>query len=84
MASVGTAAVLLQLRLRNQAQDGALHSPLWLNVLGIVLALIALFPALLHLSPLLVQVIAFAAVGSFAVSSAVVLYSLRKQAPKQR
>lgn len=84
MASVGTAAVLLQQRLRHEAQGGVLRSPLWLNVLGIALALIALFPTMLHVPPLLMQAIAIAAVGSFAISSAIVLYSFRKQAAKQK
>jgi hypothetical protein len=84
MACVGTAAVLLQLRLRKKSQGGVLHPPLWLNVVGIALALIVLFPGMLHISPRLVQVMATGAVGSFAVSSAIVLYSLRKQAAKQR
>jgi hypothetical protein len=48
------------------------------------LALIVLFPGMLHISPRMVQVMATGAVGSFAVSSAIVLYSFRKQAAKQR
>jgi hypothetical protein len=84
MACVGTAAVLLQLRLRKKSQNGVLHPPLWLNVVGIALALIALFPGMLHISPRMEQIMATGAVGSFAVSSAIVLYSFRKQAAKQR
>jgi len=84
MASIGTAAVLLQLRLRNDAAAEArrLRPPLWLNVLGILFTLAALFPAVLHIGPRLTQVMVFGAVACFAVSSATILQSFRKHSPK--
>ena len=80
MALIGTAAVLLQLRLRDQP----LHSrpPLWLNLLGILFAAAALFPSALHVGPRLVQAMVLGAVGSFAIGSAMILHSLRKRSPK--
>ncbi len=82
MALIGTAAVLLQLQIRNDAERQTLRSPRWLNVVGILLALAALFPAGLRLGPRLTQAIALGAVGSFAISSAIVLHSFRKHSAK--
>jgi len=82
MALIGTAAVLLQLRIRNDAEMRPLQSPWWLNVVGILLALAALFPATLRLGPRLTQAIALGAVGSFAISSAIVLHSFRKHSAR--
>ena len=80
VAAVGAAAVLLQLRLRNreQAQAKAIHPPEWLNILGILLALTALFSDRLHLSLAVEQILTLAAVGSFAVSSVIILHAFRK------
>jgi type IV secretory pathway TrbD component len=82
MTLIGTAAVLLQLRIRNDSEMRPLQSPWWLNVVGILLALAALFPASLRLGPRLTQAIALGAVGSFAISSAIVLHSFRKHSAK--
>jgi len=79
VAAIGLAAVLLQLRLRNREQTPTVHPPLWLNVLGIVLALAALFADWFHVSSEIAQIAALGAVGSFAISSAVILHSFRKQ-----
>jgi uncharacterized membrane protein len=79
VAAIGLAAVLLQLRFRNRDQANAVRPPVWLNVLGILFALAALFADLLRLSSQVTQVMALAAVGSFAISSAVILHSFRKQ-----
>jgi len=82
MALIGTAAVLLQLRIRNDAERQTLRSPWWLNFVGILLALAALFPAGLRMGPRLTQAIALGAVGSFAISSAIVLRSFREHPAK--
>lgn len=82
MALIGTAAVLVQLRLRNDDQPRPVHSPLWLNIAGILFSLAALFPAGFHLRSAWALPLALAAVGSFALSSAILLHSFRKQAPK--
>ena len=82
VAAIGAAAVLFQLRMRNSTQSQALHAPLWLNVLGIVFALAALFPTALGLGPRLAQTIALGSVCSFAISSAIILHSFRKHSAK--
>jgi hypothetical protein len=85
MALIGTAAVLLQLRLRNENdayEKQPLRPPLGLNVLGIVLALAALFPSALHVGPRAVQAMVLGAVCSFALSSAFILQAFRKRSTK--
>ena len=47
VAAIGLAALLLQVRFR---RDLSLHSPLWLNVLGIVCAMISLFADYLRIT----------------------------------
>ena len=79
ISAIGAAAVLLQMRLRN---DPKARPPLVLNTLGILFAVAALFPAALHLKPWQVRAAALGSVGSFAISSAIILHSFRKQAAK--
>ena len=78
VAAIGLAAVLLQLRVRRDANQ-RVRGPVWLNVLGILLALTALFADILHLRSGLFQITALAAVGCFSISSVIILESLRKQ-----
>lgn len=78
VAAVGLIAVLIQLRFHNRTETEAVRSPLWLNVLGIVLALAALFADRLRLSADSAQLLALGAVGSFAVSSSMILHAFRK------
>jgi uncharacterized membrane protein len=79
VAAIGFAAVLLQLRLRNRDAQNAVHPRvIGLNLVGIACALVALFSDLLHLRSDVVQLLAFGAVGSFAISSAVIMHSFRK------
>jgi uncharacterized membrane protein len=78
VAAIGSAAVLLQLRARNREHAKVVRPPTWLNILGIVLALTALFADRLHLTLQVVQFVALGAIGSFAVSSAVILHAFRK------
>ena len=82
MALVGTAAVLVQLRLRNHDQARPLRPPLWLNVLGIAFSIAALFPGLFHLENSFAQPLALGAVSSFGLSSAIILHSFRRNTPK--
>ena len=77
VAAIGLAAVLLQLRVRRDS-DQRVRGPVWLNVLGIMLALSALFADILHLSSGLFQVTALGAVGCFSISSVIILEALRK------
>lgn len=79
VAAIGLAAVLAQLRFYNREHAHPVHGPVWLNVLGVVFALAALFAGSLHLRPALAQVMALLAVGSFAVSSAIILHAFRKR-----
>ncbi len=79
VAAIGLVAVLIQLSVYNRAHGTPVEAPLWLNVLGIVFALIALFADALHLGASLAQIMALLAVGSFAVSSAVILHGFRKR-----
>ncbi len=78
VAAIGAAAVLLQLRLRNAEQRTPLHPPAWLNILGIVFALVALFGDRLHLKPQAEQLLALGAIGCFGISSLIILHAFRK------
>lgn len=78
VAAIGLAALLLQLRLR-QGLAPAVRAPLWLNVLGVVLAGCAVFADIFRLSAAVMLVAALAAVVCFAVSGIVVLKALRKR-----
>jgi hypothetical protein len=78
VAAIGFAAVLMQLRLR-QGPTAAGRAPLWLNVLGIVFALAAVFADVLHLNPSLTLVAALSAVLCFATSGVVALAAMRKE-----
>jgi hypothetical protein len=83
LAAIGLAAVLLQLRLR---QDSLcpVRIPQWLNLIGILCAVCALFADWLRLGTNLYQVAALGAVGCFGVSSLIMLDGMRKSrvAPK--
>ena len=79
VAAIGLAAVLLQLRFYNRQQSQPVHAPVWLNVLGILFALTALFSDYLHLRTQVGQMMALGAVGSFSVSSAIILHAFRKR-----
>lgn len=78
MAAIGLVAVLLQVRLRQNVNRNV-RIPQWLNVIGILCALGALFADRLRLGPNLAQMIALGAVGCFGVSSLIVLDGLRNK-----
>jgi hypothetical protein len=61
---------------RNLPSTG--YAPKSLNAIGIIFALGALFGDVLHFSPQAIELTALAAVGCFAISSAIVLGFLRK------
>lgn len=84
VAAIGAAAALVQLRLRNRSHERPVHPPVWLNVLGIIFALGALFADFLRLNAETAQIMALAAVFSFAVGGAMILHSFHKDrlAPK--
>ena len=83
LAAIGLAAVLLQLRLRRDSLR-PVRIPQWLNLIGILCALCALFADWLRLGTNLYQVAALGAVGCFGVSSLIMLDGMRKSrvAPK--
>ena len=80
VASIGVAALLLQLRFRKDQNVGRrIHAPVWLNVLGLIFAVGAVIADFLHLN---VNVMIFAALGAvlcFAGSGIVVLGAFRKR-----
>jgi hypothetical protein len=78
VSAIGLAAVLLQLRYYNRAHSAAVQAPVWLNILGVGFAMAALFADFLGLSWQMAEVMALGAVGSFAISSAMILHAFRK------
>lgn len=78
VAAIGLAALLLQLRLRNDL-GAPVRAPLWLNVLGLVFALAAVFSDVVHLDPSRLLIAALGAILCFAASGIVVLHALRKK-----
>ena len=78
VAAIGLAAVLLQLRFYNREQSNPVVAPMWLNVLGVVFALSALFADVLKLSGPMAEVMALGAVVSFSISGALILHAFRK------
>jgi len=78
VAAIGLAALLLQLRLRRDLHT-AVRAPLWLNVLGLLFAIGAVFADMLHLAANFLLIAALGAVVCFALSGLSVLHALRKQ-----
>ena len=76
VAAIGLAALLLQLRMRSDMEKPA-RASFWINIVGIACALIAVFADLLHLNRQASLLVALAAVLCFAISSVVILKSLR-------
>jgi cell division protein FtsW (lipid II flippase) len=77
VAAIGLAALLLQVRFRRELPN--VHSPLWLNVLGIVCALISLFADYLRIPLRAQDLVAFGAVLCFGISGSLILQALRKR-----
>jgi uncharacterized membrane protein len=78
VAAIGLAALLLQLRLRRDA-GVRVRAPLWLNVLGLIFAVAAVFADIVRLNAGLLQIAALGAVICFGLSGIVVLHALRKK-----
>ncbi len=76
VSSIGLAALLLQVRFH---RDLPIHSPLWLNVLGIVCATLSLFADYLRISSRALDAVAFAAVICFGISGSLILHALRRR-----
>jgi hypothetical protein len=83
VAAIGVAALLLQLRLRpnllGSGRPASVRGPLWLNLLGVLFAVGAVFADVLHLSAVVMLIAALGGVVSFAVSGVIVLAGLRKR-----
>lgn len=84
VAAIGLAALLLQITLYNRQQNEPLRAPKWLNIVGILCALIAVFGDAFGLRAQIAQTMALGAILSFSISGAVIMHSLRKRrmAPK--
>lgn len=78
VAAIGLAALLLQLRLRRDIAK-PVHSPVWLNILGLIFALAAVFADRLRLNASGMLIAALGAVVCFAISGIIVLHALRKK-----
>jgi uncharacterized membrane protein len=76
VSAIGLAALLLQVRFRRDLPN--VRPPLWLNVLGIVFALMSLFADSLRVSRRMLELVAFAAVVCFGISGSLILRSLRR------
>jgi hypothetical protein len=78
VAAIGVAALLLQLRLRNDPH-APVRAPLWLNALAIAFAAGAVAADIFRLSAVFLFGSALGAVVCFAISGIVVLNALRKK-----
>lgn len=84
VAAIGLVAVLLQVRFYNRERPDAVRSPMWLNFVGILLALVAVSAKVLRLGADLTQIVALGAVASFGVSGALSLHAMQKQRAPQK
>jgi hypothetical protein len=81
IAAIGVVALLLQARLRPALSPSAQPSSrgtVWLNALGVVFAVAAVFADVLRLNAALMLIAALVAVVLFSVSAIIVLSALRK------
>ncbi|MFY9561154.1 MAG: hypothetical protein WAQ52_13045 [Terriglobales bacterium] len=77
VAAIGLAALLLQVRFRQDLPS--VRSPLWLNILGLICAMLVLVADLLRMPRRTLEIIAFAAVVFFGISGSRILHALRRQ-----
>ena len=77
VAAIGLAALLLQVWFRRDLPN--IHPPLWLNVVGILGAMVALFADNLRMTRRMLDLVAFAAVVCFGISGSLILRALRRQ-----
>jgi hypothetical protein len=77
VAAIGLAALLLQVWFRGDLPN--IHPPLWLNVLGILCAMSALFADYLRMTRRMLDLMAFAAVVCFGISGSLILHALRRR-----
>jgi hypothetical protein len=77
VAAIGLAAVLLQVWFRRDLPN--IHSPLWLNVFGILCAMASLLGDYIRMTRRMLDLVAFAAVVCFAISGSLILQALRRR-----
>ena len=77
VSAIGLAALLLQVWFRRDLPN--LHPPLWLNILGILCAMVSLFADYLRMTRRMLDLVAFAAVVCFGISGSLILHSLRRR-----
>jgi len=77
VSAIGLAALLLQVWFRRDLPN--IRSPLWLNILGILCAMLSLFADNLRLTRRMLDLLAFAAVVCFGISGSLILRALRRQ-----
>jgi len=77
VSAIGLAALLLQVWFRRDLPN--IRSPLWLNILGILCAMLSLFADTLLLTRRMLDLVAFAAVVCFGISGSLILRALRRQ-----
>ncbi|HKT87383.1 MAG TPA: hypothetical protein VJQ59_03035 [Candidatus Sulfotelmatobacter sp.] len=78
IAAIGLAALLLQVRLRKDLPS-PVRAPIWLNAIGLICAIAAVFADRLHLNVALMLIAAFGAVLCFGISGTKILHNLRKK-----
>lgn len=78
IAAIGLAALLLQIRLRKDLPN-PVRAPIWLNAVGLICAIAAVFADHLHLSSALMLAASLGAVLCFGISGARILHNLRKK-----
>ena len=76
VAAIGLAALLLQLRFRQDLPE--VRSPVWLNIVGLICALMALAADFLGMARRTLDLISFAAVICFSISGSLILHALRR------
>jgi hypothetical protein len=79
VAAIGVAALLLQVRLQPGVSPTPMKGMLWLNGVGVIFALAAVFFDFAHVNPAFMLIAALVAVIAFAVSGVVVLSIIRKR-----
>ena len=79
VGAIGLAAVLLRLRLQNDRAAQLMRPHAWLNGIAVLLAIAAFLSDVLHWRQETSEVLALAAVCSFAISGALILHRFRKQ-----
>jgi hypothetical protein len=80
VAAIGLAALLLQIRLRPDVA-AATRRPVWLNGVGVGLAIVAVAADFLHLNAAVMLITGLASVVAFGLSGILVISSLRKRRP---